>query len=64
MFPFHAMPSWVRTIGETLPLTHFIRVVRANLLRGADANLLLSLAWPIALFAFLMLDVYYSDCRL
>ena len=64
MLPFHAMLNWVRMIGEALPLTHFLRVVRADLLRGVDANLLLSLAWPIALFAFLMFDVCYSDGRL
>ena len=54
MFPFHAMPGWARLIGETLPLTHFLRVVRADLLHGANAQLLLGLAWPIALFALLM----------
>jgi ABC-2 type transport system permease protein len=53
MFPFHAMPPWARTIGECLPLTHFLRCLRASLLRGADAATVLSLATPIAGFAVL-----------
>lgn len=34
MFPFRAMPDWARTIGEALPLTHFLRIVRAVMLKG------------------------------
>jgi ABC-type polysaccharide/polyol phosphate export permease len=34
-----------------LPLTHFLRCLRASLIRGADAGTVLGLAWPIALFA-------------
>ena len=35
MFPFAGMPVWAQWIGETLPLTHFIRIVRAIMLKGA-----------------------------
>ena len=55
MFPFHAMPPWARAIGELLPLTHFLRCLRASLIRGADAASVLGLAWPIAAFALLAL---------
>ena len=55
MFPFHAMPAWARGVGEMLPLTHFLRCLRASLVRGADAATVLSLAWPIAAFAALAL---------
>lgn len=34
MFPFRAMPQWAQTIGEALPLTHFLRIVRAVVLKG------------------------------
>src|SRR6266436_3972732 len=51
MFPFHAMPPWARAIGDALPLTHFLRCLRASLIRGADAGTVLVLAWPIALFS-------------
>jgi ABC-type multidrug transport system, permease component len=36
MFPFSGMPQWAQWIGEALPLTHYIRVVRAIMLKGAD----------------------------
>ncbi len=35
MFPFAGMPVWAQWIGETLPLTHYIRIVRAIMLKGA-----------------------------
>jgi len=36
MFPFRGMPGWAQTIGEILPLTHFLRVIRAVMLKGSD----------------------------
>lgn len=35
MFPFSAMPQWAKNLGELLPLTHFLRIVRGVVLRGA-----------------------------
>jgi ABC-2 type transport system permease protein len=35
MFPFEAMPRPAQWIGEVLPLTHFLRVVRGILMKGA-----------------------------
>jgi ABC-2 type transport system permease protein len=40
MFPFDGMPGWARAIGEVLPLTHFIRIVRGILLKGTDLDIL------------------------
>ncbi len=34
MFPFRGMPVWAQWIGEVLPLTHFLRIVRGILLKG------------------------------
>lgn len=34
MFPFRGMPVWAQWIGEALPLTHFLRIVRGILLKG------------------------------
>jgi ABC-2 type transport system permease protein len=52
MFPFAGMPVWAQWIGEALPLTHYIRIVRAIMLKGAT---LADLRYDsIALF-FLML---------
>jgi ABC-2 type transport system permease protein len=30
------MPGWAQALGEIFPLTHFLRVVRAVMLKGAD----------------------------
>jgi len=35
MFPFAGMPVWAQYVGEALPLTHFLRMVRAIMLKGA-----------------------------
>lgn len=50
MFPFRGMPGWAQAIGEALPLTHFLRVVRGILLKGNGAAQILPELWPIALF--------------
>jgi len=36
LFPFRGMPGWAQVLGETFPLTHFIRIIRAVMLKGAD----------------------------
>ena len=38
MFPFRGMPLWAQWIGETLPATHFMRVVRGVMLKGAGLD--------------------------
>jgi ABC-2 type transport system permease protein len=38
MFPFSGMPRWAQAIGEVLPLTHFLRIVRGIMLKGAGLN--------------------------
>ena len=38
MFPFAGMPIWAQYIGEALPLTHFLRVVRAIMLKGSNLS--------------------------
>jgi ABC-2 type transport system permease protein len=36
MFPYRGMPQWAQWIGEIFPLTHFLRIIRAVMLKGAD----------------------------
>ncbi len=36
MFPFRGMPGWAQSLGEFFPLTHFLRIIRAVLLKGAE----------------------------
>jgi len=35
MFPFAAMPAWAQAIGSAIPATHFLRLVRKVMLKGA-----------------------------
>jgi len=35
LFPFAGMPRWAQYVGETLPLTHYVRIVRSIMLKGA-----------------------------
>ncbi len=57
MFPFRGMPEWAQVIGEVLPLTHFLRIVRGILLKGNGLQDILPELWPIVLFAALMLSL-------
>ena len=36
-FPFRGMPEWAQAIGEAIPATHFLRIVRGLMLKGATA---------------------------
>jgi ABC-2 type transport system permease protein len=36
MFPYRGMPGWAQVLGEFFPLTHFLRMIRAVMLKGAD----------------------------
>jgi ABC-2 type transport system permease protein len=52
MFPFSGMPGWARAIGECFPLTHFLRIVRAVMLKGAE---LPAIAWELAMLGVFIL---------
>ncbi|MEZ5959139.1 MAG: ABC transporter permease [Hyphomonadaceae bacterium] len=47
MFPFRAMPSWAQAIGEALPITHFLRIVREIILKGAGLGDVVNDLWPL-----------------
>lgn len=57
MFPFRGLPEWAQTLGELLPLTHFLRVVRGILLKGNGVQEILPELWPIALFLAVVLTL-------
>ena len=50
MFPFRGMPEWAQHIGEVLPLTHFLRIVRGIMLKGSSAAELWPDVWPMIAF--------------
>jgi len=60
MFPFAGMPGWAQVLGELFPLTHFLRLVRAVMLKGADlANVtgpILALAGFVLAYALIALQ--------
>ena len=57
MFPFRGMPHWAQTVGEILPLTHFLRIVRGILLKGNSLAEIVPQLWPIALFTAVVLAI-------
>ncbi len=58
-FPFRGMPGWAQVIGEALPVTHFLRIVRGLMLKGASFEqiasemaalmLMLVIVWVVAI---------------
>ena len=63
MFPFRGMPGWAQVIGNCLPLTHFLVLVRGILLKGNDASLLWPQVWPILAFMAVVLGVGLKTFR-
>lgn len=55
MFPFRGMPQWAQSIGEVLPLTHFLRIVRGIMLKGNGIEEVALQLWQIVLFAMVVL---------
>ena len=55
MFPFRGMPGWAQTIGEVLPLTHFLRIVRGILLKGNTLGEIVPEAWPLLVFMLVVM---------
>ena len=52
MFPYRGMPGWAQVLGEIFPLTHFLRVVRAIMLKGADYPAVATEMSVLVLFVF------------
>jgi ABC-2 type transport system permease protein len=55
MFPFDGMPKAAQYIAETLPLTHFVRLIRGIVLRGAELNQMMPDLYALFLFAAITL---------
>lgn len=61
MFPFRGMPGWAQAVGEALPLTHFLRVVRGVMLKGSG----FAEVWPeiLPMLAFLLAAAVLAMAR-
>lgn len=51
MFPYRGMPLWAQYLGEVFPLTHFLRLIRSVMLKGADASTVAGSFWALLGFA-------------
>ncbi|HJQ63402.1 MAG TPA: ABC transporter permease [Burkholderiales bacterium] len=63
MFPFRGMPEWAQWLGEILPLTHFLRVLRGILLKGNGLPEIAPELWPIGLFLLIAAMIALSRYR-
>jgi ABC-2 type transporter len=52
MLQFRGMPGRAQTLGEVLPLIHFLRIVRGIMLKGHDVAHALPELWPLLAFLF------------
>jgi ABC-2 type transport system permease protein len=57
MFPYRGMPGWAQVFGEIFPLTHFLRITRAVMLKGADFSAIGGEIGALALFVALFAGV-------
>jgi len=62
-FPFKGMPTWAQWIGNVLPLTHFINIVRGIMLKGITFTEVWVDLWPILVFMLLMLFIAVKRYR-
>jgi len=63
MFPFRGMPEWAQYIGQVLPITHFLRIVRGVLLKGNGWSEIGQEAWPMAVFMIVILLIGLRSFR-
>jgi ABC-2 type transport system permease protein len=57
MFPFRGMPLWAQIVGNCLPLTHFLRMVRGIMLKGNGLSETAWHLWPVLLFTAVVICV-------
>jgi ABC-2 type transport system permease protein len=53
-FPFDGMPGWAQVIGEALPATHFLRIIRGILLKDNGFAEIWPELWPLLLFTLVV----------
>ena len=63
MFPFYGMPPWAQWLGNLLPLTHFLRIVRGIILKGNGWLMIWPDLWPILVFISIILAVGINRFR-
>mgnify|MGYP000889337604 FL=1 len=57
LFPFYGMPKWAQYVGEAMPLTHYLRIVRSVMLKGSSFGDLAVDAGALAAFTLVAMSV-------
>jgi len=57
MFPFRGMPEWAQWLGQILPLTHFVKIVRGILLKGNGFIEIWPNVWPMLIFCLVVISM-------
>ena len=63
MFPFAGMPGWAQVIGTGLPATHFMRLVRAIMLKGAGPAEIFGFVWPLFIILIVVASLAMARYR-
>jgi ABC-2 type transport system permease protein len=63
LFPFRGMPEWAQLIGQALPLTYFLHIVRGILLKGNGLVEVWPQLWPILIFLVIVSTVALKRYR-
>lgn len=63
MFPFRGMPMWAQYVGDALPLTHFLIIVRGILLKGNGFFEVYKELFPIAIFTIFVMSIAFFRYR-
>jgi ABC-2 type transport system permease protein len=62
-FPFMGMPRWAQWLGEILPATHFLRIVRGVMLKGNGWAATWPEVWPLLLFLLAVMTIAVARFR-
>jgi ABC-2 type transport system permease protein len=63
LFPFAGMPQWAQWIGEALPLTHYLRIVRSVMLKGSTFGDLQNEAIALSILMLLSMTIAVTRFR-
>lgn len=63
MFPFSGMPTWAQHVGNVLPMTHALRIIRGVVLKGITAADVWPHIWPMLLFTLFVAAIAMKRYR-
>jgi ABC-2 type transport system permease protein len=63
LFPFYGMPRWAQIIGEMIPLTHYLRIVRGIMLKGTSFWDLQYDVFALAAFTLVVMGIAVARFR-